>query len=271
MNLRRLVFTVCFAALFVAAVVAQGPPGGRGGGRGQGQGAGLPAGEGATLYRARCAECHGADGKGVAGHDLTRIFASGATDQRVFQTIRNGVPNTIMPSSTAPDAELNALVGYLRSLNDAGAGGVAAAPLRGNAENGEKLFASNCASCHAINGRGGRLGPDLSRIAQSPQQLAEAIRTPAASTHPGYPAVTVVMKDGQKVRGTIKGEDEFSIQIMDTSQRLRGYLKSSLQNVVRDTASLMPEYNQSRLSDGDLDDLVRYLSAFRVAPARGRG
>jgi putative heme-binding domain-containing protein len=189
----------------------------------------------------------------------------------VFQTIRNGVPNTIMPSSTAPDAELNALVGYLRSLNDAGAGGVAAAPLRGNAENGEKLFASNCASCHAINGRGGRLGPDLSRIAQSPDQLTQAIRSPAASIPTGYQAVTLVMRDGQKVRGTITGEDAFSIQIMDTSQKLRGYLKSSLREVVRDAGSLMPEYAASRLSDSDLDDLVRYLSAFRVAPARGRG
>jgi putative heme-binding domain-containing protein len=263
MSARGFLYAVSLAALFMATVMAQGPPGGRG----RGQGAGAVAQEGAALYRMRCAECHGADGRGVAGHDLTRVFASGATDERVFQTIRNGVPNTIMPSSTAPDAELNALVGYLRSLN----GPVTAAPLRGNAESGEKLFAANCASCHAINGRGGRLGPDLSRISQSPDQLTEAIRSPAASIPTGYQTVTLVMRDGQKVRGTIKGEDAFSIQIMDTGQRLRAYLKSSLQNVVRDTGSLMPDYSQSRLSDGDLDDLVRYLSAFRVAPARGRG
>ena len=262
MNVRRFLCTISFAALFVAAVMAQGPPAGRG------QNAGGPAVEsGATLYRARCAECHGADGKGVAGHDLTRLWASGATDERVFQTIRNGVPNTIMPSSTAPDGELQALIAYLRSLS----GPAPTEPLRGNAENGERLFSANCSSCHAINGRGGRLGPDLSRIAQSPQQLIEAIRTPAASTPAGYRPVTLVMRDGQKVRGAVKGEDAFSIQIMDTSQRLRAYLKSSLREVVRDPGSLMPDYAASRLSDSDLDDLVRYLSAFRVAPARGRG
>ena len=65
---------------------------------------------GAGLFRERCAECHGADAKGVAGHDLTRLWASGATDERVFQTIRAGVPNTLMPSSAAPDDELRALV-----------------------------------------------------------------------------------------------------------------------------------------------------------------
>src|SRR5687768_1799709 len=68
---------------------------------------------GSGLYRERCAECHGADAKGVAGHDLTRLWTAGATDERVFQTIRAGVPNTIMPSSSAPDGELRALVSYL--------------------------------------------------------------------------------------------------------------------------------------------------------------
>src|SRR6185503_8781890 len=61
---------------------------------------------GSSLFRERCAECHGGDGKSVAGHDLTRLFTTGATEDRVFQTIRAGVPNTLMPSSTAPDDEI---------------------------------------------------------------------------------------------------------------------------------------------------------------------
>src|SRR5688572_25061282 len=75
---------------------------------------------GSRLYRERCAECHGADAKGVARHDLTRLWAAGATDAQVFGIIRTGVPNTIMPSSAAPDDELWAIVSYLRSLNPAG-------------------------------------------------------------------------------------------------------------------------------------------------------
>src|ERR1700726_2228804 len=80
---------------------------------------------GGTLFRERCAECHGADAKGVQGHDLTRLWSSGATDERVFQTIRSGVPNTIMPSSSAPDEELRSVVRYLRNLNDAAIAGAA--------------------------------------------------------------------------------------------------------------------------------------------------
>src|ERR1700687_4469347 len=104
---------------------------------------------GTALFRERCAECHGADAKGVAGHDLTRLWTSGATDERVFQTIRRGVPNTLMPSSSAPDDEIGALVTYLRSLNGAGTTDAA----RGNADNGERIFWLSCGSCHTVNGR----------------------------------------------------------------------------------------------------------------------
>ena len=54
---------------------------------------------GAMLFRERCTECHGTDAKGVPGHDLTRLWTSGATDARVFQTSRDGVPNSLMPSA----------------------------------------------------------------------------------------------------------------------------------------------------------------------------
>ena len=222
------------------------------------------AGRGAGLFRERCAECHGGDGKSVAGHDLTRLFTSSATDERVFQTIRTGVPNTLMPSSNAPDDELRALVAYLRSLNGPGA----ASGSRGNAENGERLFWASCGSCHAINGRGGRLGPDLSRIAQDPAALAQAIREPNASMAGGYQTVTLVTRDGQRIRGTRKGEDAFSIQIMDTRGQLQGYLKSTLREVVSETASLMSAFGADRLNDRDLDDLLQYLGTLRVAPGR---
>jgi putative heme-binding domain-containing protein len=229
---------------------------------------------GGALFRERCAECHGSDAKGVAGHDLTRLWTSGATDERVFQTIRAGVPNTIMPSSSAPDDELRAVVSYLRSLNDA----ISADTTLGNTEHGAATFWSTCGSCHAVNGRGGRLGPDLSRIApsQSREMLIRAIRAPSRSITAGYQAVTLVTQDGRRIRGAMKSEDAFSIQIMDTHERLQGYLKASLREVIRDADSLMPAFGPDHLSDGDLADLVSFLNTLRTAgsatgPGAGRG
>ena len=42
----------------------------------------------------------------------------------------------------------------------------------------------------------------------------------------------LVTKDGRRIRGTKKNEDVFSIQIMDVRERIQGYPKSDLQEVV---------------------------------------
>jgi putative heme-binding domain-containing protein len=135
---------------------------------------------------------------------------------------------------------------------------------------GERTFQSTCEGCHAVNGRGGRLGPDLSRAGQQTrQQLTTAIRNPSAAIANGYRPVTIVTRDGRRIRGVEKSEDAFSIQIMDAQQRLQGYLKADLREVVADTASLMPAFTTDRLSDRDLDDLLTFLgSAAGSSPRR---
>jgi putative heme-binding domain-containing protein len=188
---------------------------------------------------------------------LTRLWAAGVTDERVFQTIRQGVPNTIMPSSSAPDDELRSLVIYLRSLN--GSGTTEAST--GNAQNGERIFWASCGGCHVVNGRGGPLGPDLSQIAQSQSRelLTRAVRDPNASIPDGYKPVAIVTRDGQRIRGVRKSEDAFSIQLMDEGGRLRGYLKSGVRDVVSETNSLMPAFGPDRLNDSDLTDVLAFL------------
>ncbi len=210
---------------------------------------------GGRLFRERCADCHGGDAKGSRGPDLTGLWIDAAADERAFQTIRTGIPGSIMPSSSAPDDELRAIISYLRSIGTAGAGERSA----GNAINGERIFAANCSSCHRVSGRGGRLGPDLSQIGNQPRQtLARSIRQASASFTIGYEPVVLVTRDGQQIRGARKSEDPFSIQIMDTRERLQGYLKADLRDVTRDTKSLMPDFGPDRVNDEDLDDLLGF-------------
>src|SRR5713226_5111704 len=201
------------AGLFIGSVQARNPR--------DGDPAAIQAG--AMLFRERCADCHGAEAKGVRGPDLTRPWTTEGSDGRVFRTIRSGVPGSIMPSSPAPDDELWAIVAYLRNISTA-----RPEESSGNVATGERIFAVSCASCHRVNGRGGRLGPDLSRIAasQSNQVLTRAIRDASESFTSGYEPVTLITRDGQQIRGTRKGEDAFSIQIMDTRERLQGYPKA---------------------------------------------
>jgi putative heme-binding domain-containing protein len=218
---------------------------------------------GMMFYRIRCGECHGLDASGYRGPDLIAALAGGATDERLFQTIRKGVPGTEMPPTDAPDDDLLMIIAYLRNL------GTVAPPESpiGNVENGGRLFASQCTSCHRVAGLGGRLGPDLTRIgaARSRAALVREIRTPSEWIPPAYETVTVVMKDGQRIRGAKKNEDVFSIQVMDIRERIQGYLKSDLQEVIYEKSSLMPAYGPRQLNESDLDDLVGYLSTLRGA------
>ena len=61
------------------------------------------------------------------------------------------------------------------------------------------------------------------------------------------------------MRGAVKREDAFSIQVLDTQERLQGYVKETLQEIVSPERSLMPAYGPSQLSDSELDDLLAYL------------
>jgi hypothetical protein len=67
-----------------------------------------------------------------------------------------------------------------------------------------------------------------------------------------------------------KNEDAHSIQIMDRRERLQGYAKADLREVINETASLMPDFGPDRLNDRDLDDLVRYLGTLREPATDGR-
>ena len=216
---------------------------------------------GMTLYRVRCGDCHGLDATGYRGPDLTALLG-GMADERLFQTIRKGVPGTEMQPSTAADDDVLMIIAYLRDMNKV----KPEDKPTGNVENGAKLFASQCTTCHRVGDKGGRLGPELSRIgaARSRSALVREIQTPSEWIPPGYETVTLVTKDGQKIRAVKKNEDVVSIQIMDTRERIQGYLKTALQEVIYEKASLMPAYGPDRLNDNDLNDLVGYLSTLRM-------
>src|SRR5262249_16968790 len=218
---------------------------------------------GMGLYRERCADCHSLDAGGYRGPDRIAALAGGMTDERVFQTIRKGVPGTEMPSTTAADDDLLRIIAYLRNIGTVAPSTV---PV-GNIDNGSRIFSAQCVSCHRVGGRGGRLGPDLSRIgaARSRAALTREIRTPSEWIPPNFETVTVVTKDGQRIRGAKKNEDVYSIQVMDTRERIQGFLKANLQEVIYEKTSLMPVFTAARLNDGDLNDVVGYLSTLRRA------
>ena len=217
---------------------------------------------GTGLYRARCADCHGMDARGVRAPDLTQVWASGRTDEGLFKTLKAGVLGTEMPANPRMfDQEDWQILAYLRTL----AAPAPTDPPKGNAENGQRIFRANCATCHKVNGAGGRLGPDLSRVgsARNRDVMVRQIRGATEDFRPGYEPVTITPANGQPIHGVKKNEDLFSVQIMDTRERIQGYEKAKMKEVADEKKSAMPVFGVDRLNDGDLDDVVRYLQSLR--------
>lgn len=230
--------------------------------------------EGMAAFRANCAYCHGMDARGMRAPDLTGVFARGATEEGLYRLVRRGIPGTEMPPASVflQEPDTWKVLMYLRTL----AVDTRTEPEKGNAENGERLFRARCASCHRVNGRGGVLGPDLSRIGVSRTRaaLARQIRGGNETIKPGYEPVTVTTQEGHTVRGTRKNEDMVSVQIMDTSERLQGFVKSEVRSVTPvadEKKSLMPAYGVDQLNEAALDDLLRYLSTLRGTSAGAPG
>jgi putative heme-binding domain-containing protein len=222
---------------------------------------------GMTMYRVRCADCHGLDAKGYRGPDLTALLAGEMTDEKLFNTIRKGVPGTDMPPSQASDDELLLTIAYLRNLT-----ATPTETVTGNVDSGARIFAAQCRSCHRVGMTGGRIGPDLTRIgvARSRAALVREIRTPSEWMAPTFETVTLITRDGQRIRGVKKNEDVFSIQVMDQRERIQGFLKADLKDVIYEKDSLMPAFTAARLNDNDLNDLVGYLTSLRAATAADR-
>lgn len=233
--------------------------------------------EGASLFRANCSPCHGLNAAGGGrGPDLTQgRWLHGGTDDDLFRTISQGVPGTEMPANPFEDTEVRALIAYLRSVS-----GVQQKPLRGDAKAGERLFfgKEGCAGCHMVRGKGGHLGPDLTRVgaARSAAYLAESVREPDKelslgyidpNNHYGIPleydTTLITMNDGKKLRGVAKNEDAFSIQLLGDDDQLHLLLKKDLTLVRHERRSLMPAYNLDKINASEWQDLLAYLSSLR--------
>jgi putative heme-binding domain-containing protein len=222
---------------------------------------------GKNIYRGRCGVCHGIDAKGYRGSDLTSgDWMHGGSDTQIFRTIQNGVTGTEMPAGgNLSEDEIWAVIAYLRTLAVPGG----APPERGDATKGEQTFwakdRGNCGQCHMVGARGGRLGPNLTRIgaARSVAALEREIRRPAEVIPVGYETITVATKSGRKIRGLRKNEDTFSVQVMTGAEDLLSFDKKDVEVTAESDRSLMPAYGADRLNDAELADLVRYLRSLR--------
>jgi putative heme-binding domain-containing protein len=213
---------------------------------------------GALLYGANCAQCHGATGDGIPGVDLKGGIRRAASDRDLAQLITTGIPGTAMPATPFGGPELTALVAYLRSMRDFNAPAV----MVGDAARGRTLFGGKggCIACHRVGAAGSRVAPDLSDIGanRAADALWRSLQDPTAAMRPINRPVKIVMKDGRTINGRRLNEDTYSVQIMDDHEQLLSLMKSDLREFTVLKASTMPSF-KDKLTPQEIADVVSYL------------
>jgi len=216
--------------------------------------------EGAAAFMNSCAACHGPDGDGIPGAELNRpTLRQARTDSDIERIILNGIPGTAMPPATLNRRQVDTIIGYVRSLSEPSG----TAP--GNAANGRAIFAaSGCETCHRVNGRGSRTGPDLSDIGirRRAADIRESLVDPNAEIRPENRFVTIVTDDGGAIRGRILNHNTRSVEVVGPDGRPWSFQRDSVRSIRGEPLSPMPSV-RSVLTEPEITDLVAWLVSLR--------
>jgi mono/diheme cytochrome c family protein len=243
--------------------------------------------EGARMFQSNCTGCHGTAGDQVPGVALmSGKFRRATSDDEAAGIIRKGVPGTAMQAFNFTEQQAGMIVAYLKSFAGGTAMPATNAPAVGDAARGKQIFESskgNCLSCHRVGENGSRLGPDLSAAglprpplqrfvgfsAPPPPptpatviaQLQRDLLDPDSEIAPANRTFRAVHKDGSMTTGRLLNLDPFTVQLLDSKERLVTFQRSDLREFAP-VKSAMPSY-RDKLSSQELSDLVAYLFSLK--------
>jgi putative membrane-bound dehydrogenase-like protein len=131
-------------------------------------------------------------------------------------------------------------------------------------EAGRRVFEhprlAGCFRCHQVEGRGARVGPDLSLIGRTDRRwVLESILQPSAVVAPNYQAWIVQTADGRLRTGLLVNTklDE-SEYISEKAERFK-VRTGDVEEITPSRSSLMPDGLLDGLTDQEVRDLIAYL------------
>jgi cytochrome c oxidase cbb3-type subunit III len=228
---------------------------------------------GRPLFASQCGFCHGRDAAGgESGPDLTRsmLTAQDNRGDKIGPVIRSGRVDKGMPAFNFSDAEMAAIVAFvhdqkrLAELQQGSRRTVEVADLQtGSAEAGRTYFngAGGCARCHAPAG-------DLAGVATRLQglKLLQRMLYPEASDDVSRArpraTVTVTLRSGERVAGTLAYRDEFTIALKDSSGWYRSWPTNQVQFSVDNLLDAHAE-QLGKYTDDDMHNVLAYLQTLR--------
>ena len=147
-------------------------------------------------------------------------------------------------------------------------------PVFGDPARGKELFfrvgeRMNCAGCHTINGRGGRLGPDLSGTStKTARALLEDIVLPNEIVADDGRLHEITTLNGDRFEAIPVGETSTRVTVFDASSFppvRRSLKKDIIQNMSPTDRSAMPATYSERYTIKELLDLIAFLKSAESA------
>jgi putative membrane-bound dehydrogenase-like protein len=132
----------------------------------------------------------------------------------------------------------------------------------GMAANGRGVFATHCASCHAVDGAGGHVGPDLTGIRNQPADaILLHVLVPDYEISAGYQAYVIETRDRRTLVGRLESEAPNSVTLRDGAAQQHVILRSDIVSMSASAHSLMPPELERAMPPQDMADLIAYLKA----------
>jgi putative heme-binding domain-containing protein len=135
---------------------------------------------------------------------------------------------------------------------------------------GRALFfgeAAKCSACHAVRGRGGSIGPDLSNLVHRDYaSVHRDVHAPSAAINPDYVAHSVALADGRVLQGTLRTEGDRVI-VGGADGTLTSVARGEVEAVSPSAVSIMPEGLDAALGPERLRDLLTFLLTDPLGPA----
>lgn len=135
---------------------------------------------------------------------------------------------------------------------------------KGDIAAGQIVFETvgTCSKCHKVAGEGKEVGPDLTEIGSklSREAMYESILAPSAGISHNYESYLVSTIDGTLVTGILQSETDDSVLLKDAEAIVHNIAQDDIEDMVKQTVSIMPAGLQEEMSAKQLVDLVEYLT-----------
>ncbi|MBC7369234.1 MAG: c-type cytochrome, partial [Undibacterium sp.] len=123
---------------------------------------------------------------------------------------------------------------------------------------------ANCLACHGIERNGGsEVGPNLSMIGsqRDPAYLLEALLTPSAKIATGYGIVSVTLKDGTVVSGTLAKETPQAVTVRLFDGASKALARGDIANQTSPVSIMPPMLGV--LQPREVRDVVAFLASLK--------